>query len=180
MDSSLDYCRESLERSDYPHYLVSLLMPAGKRPALWTLGAFRNVIESIPASVSEPALGYMRLTWWRDQVDLLAKGEVTKGQPVLHAISVMAREQRDRGNQGFLDDLKNFINEQESVIENPHAEAASAAYPDLLEKILGNDFTRYRALEDKLTAIMKKHHGTKWERNPPFIALRLWLASVTS
>ena len=178
MDSSLDYCRKSLERSDYHHYLISLFMPAGKRPALWTLGAFKQVIETIPQSVTEPALGYMRLTWWRDQIALLEQDKLTRGQPILSSLSVIAREQRDRGNPDIFQQLKTFINDHEILIENPETDFISAIYPKLLEQILGPDFIKYRSLEHKLTTILKRYHGDKkWEKNPPFLALRLWLAS---
>ena len=168
MDSNLEYCRKSLERSDYDHYLISLLMPADKRAALWTLGAFKNVIETIPDSVSEPALGYMRLTWWRDQIELLEQGGLTKGQPILASIQQHVQN---------YDALKDFINEHETLIETKDENFVSTTYPKLLEKTLGDKITKYRKLQNKLTAILKSHHATKWEHNPPFLALRLWLGS---
>ncbi|PZP56347.1 MAG: hypothetical protein DI586_04045 [Micavibrio aeruginosavorus] len=165
----LEYCRQSLLKNDYYHYLISLFMPANKRPSLWVLGAFRQVIEDIPSSVSEPALGYMRLTWWRDQTDALEQGGLITGQPVLGAI------------QEFLPHhslLKDFINEQETRIEQPDADFQSIAYPKLLQSVLGKDLHRYQKLENKLTEILKAHHGTRWENNPPFVAVRLWLKSL--
>ena len=147
-------------------------MPADTRPALWTLGAFKHVIETIPNSVSDPALGYMRLTWWRDQIEKLGQGDVTKGQPILAALSVIASEAR------LYQDLSDFINEHESAVENPKVEFISNIYPKLLEDILGSHIVKYRKLENRLTKILKSHHGSKWEHNPPFLALRLWVSSL--
>lgn len=163
----LEYCRKSLEKSDYDHYLISLFMPIHLRPALWTIGAFKNVIETIPGLVSDPALGYMRLTWWRDQIKILEEGGLTKGQPVLASLKQYTPHYAN---------LTAFINEYERLVENPKADFSSSVYPDLLGKILGPHITKYRKLENRLTQILKKHHGSKWEHNPPFLALRLWWA----
>ncbi len=169
LENDLEYCRQSLIKADYHHYLISLFMPENKRPVLWVLGAFRQVIETIPDSVSDPALGYMRLTWWRDQIAVLEQGGLTKGQPVLGAI------QSRLSNYNLLSD---FINEQEARIETPDAALNSTVYPKLLQSILGPNFARYQKLENKLTEILKSHHGTKWEPNPPFLALRLWMGNL--
>ena len=142
-------------------------MPVEKRHALWALGAFKNTIESIPLSVTEPTLGFMRLAWWRDQILLLETGQISKGQPVLSAL----KQYQHACKSGKLVD---FINEHETLIENPDKEIISKAYPEILENILGRDFARYKKLENKLTVILKRHHGTRWERSPPFLALRLW------
>lgn len=169
LEKELEYCRQSLMKTDYDHYLISLFMPLKKRQSLWVLGAFREVIETIPLSVSDPALGYMRLTWWRDQIAILERGGLTKGQPVLSAI------QSHLSNYNLLSD---FINEHEAIIETPEAAFNSTVYPKLLQLVLGPDFARYQTLETKLTEILKSHHGTKWERNPPFLALRLLMANL--
>lgn len=175
MDKNLEYCRASFEKSYYHHYLISLLMGGKHQSALWTLGAFKSVLDSIPASVTNPALGYMRLTWWRDQIAMLEKGAVTKGQPILGALSVIAG-----GNPEFFKHLTDMINDYEPSIENSETETVSPSYQILIEKILGNDVVKYRKLENAATAILKKHHGTKWESNPPLIALRLWFAQFLS
>ena len=167
MDSDLDYCRKSFEKADYDHYLISLLMPKETRPALWTLGAFRNVIDTIPSSVTNPALGYMRLTWWRDQIAAVEKGDVTRGQPILASVKAYLP---------YYAALTGFINDHETLIETPDAEMSTAHYSQLLEEILGESDPRYKKLEERMTQIMKKYHGTKWESRPPFLALRLWLS----
>lgn len=173
MDKNLEYCRAAFEKADYHHYLISLMMGREHQPTLWTLGAFKSVLDSIPASVTNPALGYMRLTWWRDQIALLEKGEVTKGQPILGALYQLAT-----AHPGITKTLTDMINDYEPSIENPETETRSSSYQTLIEKILGNDMVKYRKLENALTAILKKHHGTKWESAPPFMALRLWFAQL--
>ncbi len=173
----LEYCRQTLIKADYYHYLISLFMALEKRRALWVVGAFRQVIETIPSSVSNPALGYMRLTWWRDQINTLEQGGLTKGQPILSAIKhyLHPRESMDPSIYKLLTD---FIDDHEALIENPEASIVSVSYAKLLEKILGSDLLRYKKLEDDLTDIMKKYHGTKWENDPPFLALRLWIKNL--
>lgn len=50
-------------------YLAALLAPAPRRDDLVVLAAFAGELARIPALVSEPVLGEIRLQWWRDAVD---------------------------------------------------------------------------------------------------------------
>lgn len=168
-NADLEYCRRKFADRDYYHYLISLFMPADKQPGLWTLGAFKDAIESIPSSVSEPTLGLMRLTWWRDQIELIREGKVTQGQPVLSALNQYCRTENEY--------LVSFINEHEVLVENSEIDFISKIYTKLIEKILGQDYPKYFKLENKLTALLRSHHGSRWEGNPPFLALRLWWAA---
>ncbi len=170
MDSDLEYCRLSLERNDYSHYLISLLMPEDKRAALWVMGAFRHVIISIPKLVTDPTLGFMRLTWWRDSIGVLQNGGSLKGQPILAAL---------KNHCDFVDksDLVAFINDCERLIEKPNEISSSLAYDTILKKILDDDFRKYLKIENCAERLLQKHAGTKWHIKPPFLALRLWAAS---
>jgi phytoene synthase len=51
---------------DHDRYLAALLSPAPARDALMTVAAFHGEIARIPTSVREPAMGAIRLQWWRD------------------------------------------------------------------------------------------------------------------
>jgi phytoene synthase len=75
---------------DHDRYLAALLAPAPTRDALLTIAAFHGEIARIPTSVREPAMGAIRLQWWRDTLcgDATA---VQTGSPVAdqlrHAIA---------------------------------------------------------------------------------------------
>jgi phytoene synthase len=65
----------------YDDYLAALLGPRDRRDDLVTAAALFGELARIPLTVSEPALGEIRLQWWRDA---LASGART-GHPVADA-----------------------------------------------------------------------------------------------
>jgi 15-cis-phytoene synthase len=65
-------------------YLAALLSPPGQREALLTLAAFSAELSAIPLRVREPAVGEIRLQWWRDA---LAMPPVLRtGSPIADAV----------------------------------------------------------------------------------------------
>jgi 15-cis-phytoene synthase len=66
---------------DHDRYLAALLAPAPARDALMTVAAFHGEISRIPTSVREPAMGAIRLQWWRDTAGGDAAADQT-GSPV--------------------------------------------------------------------------------------------------
>ena len=51
-------------------YLAALLSPAPARPALLALAAFSAEIGRVPfVAANEPAIGEIRLQWWREALD---------------------------------------------------------------------------------------------------------------
>ena len=69
-------------------YFSSLYAPADRRDDLHALYAFDAEVSTIRAKVSEPMLGEIRLTWWRDALE---QGE-GQGNPLAEAVlDVMAR-----------------------------------------------------------------------------------------
>lgn len=73
-------------RSGEPdRYLAALLGPAPVRAGLLALAAFSAELANVPRLVRrEPAMGEIRLQWWRDALEL-APGERT-GNPVADAL----------------------------------------------------------------------------------------------
>lgn len=66
-------------------YLAATLASRERRPALAAIAAFAAELARIPATVSEPALGDIRLQWWRDVIG--AEGDTGRtGHPVGDAI----------------------------------------------------------------------------------------------
>lgn len=50
-----------------PHYFAALALPS-TRPALLALSALETELNAVPARVTQPAAGLIRVTWWRDAV----------------------------------------------------------------------------------------------------------------
>jgi 15-cis-phytoene synthase len=65
----MSYCLDLVRLHDKDRFLASLFAPEAKRPHLWALYAFNAEITRIRESVSEPALGEIRLQWWHDTID---------------------------------------------------------------------------------------------------------------
>lgn len=63
---SAAFVRGEARDLDYDRYLAALLSPARARDALMTVAAFHGEIARIPTSVREPAMGAIRLQWWRE------------------------------------------------------------------------------------------------------------------
>ena len=68
------YCRDRVRRFDPDRATVIAFQPAATRPSLYALHAFNLEVAHLRETVSEPALGAMRLQWWRDALDNAASG----------------------------------------------------------------------------------------------------------
>ncbi len=77
--------RQELRGLDGDLYLCHLFAPGNKRDALLTLYHLYADIARIPASVSDPMIGAIRLQWWRDLLDSVATGE-SRGAPIGEAL----------------------------------------------------------------------------------------------
>lgn len=88
---SAEYCHELVRQGDKDRYLSALLAPDAKRPQLLALYAFNIELARIRETVSEAALGEIRLQWWADAVEALYAGAV-QGHPVIEALAPVVAE----------------------------------------------------------------------------------------
>lgn len=84
---SMATCLSELREKDHDRFLTLFFAPSAARPALTALYAFNLEIARIPALVTEPMMGHIRLQWWREVVEGLSQGE-TRG----HAAAVALHE----------------------------------------------------------------------------------------
>ena len=71
-------------------YLAALLAPPSARPHLLALAAFLGELARVPARVTrEPAMGQIRLQWWRDAI--AAPAGARTGNPVADALRATIR-----------------------------------------------------------------------------------------
>lgn len=73
-ESAVESCRRLARRHDFERYLATLFAPRRQRPALWILLAFNAEIARTGEIVSEPAIGQIRLQWWREVLEAAAAG----------------------------------------------------------------------------------------------------------
>ena len=78
---------ETVRSADRDRYLASLFTPDDKRPHLQALYAFNCDVVRIRDRVSEPAIGMIRLQWWRDTIESLYDGGSAGGHPVAEALA---------------------------------------------------------------------------------------------
>jgi len=86
-DQALVTCLGNVKRLDHDRYLSALLAPEKLRAKLIALYAFNAEIARVRETVSEPMLGQIRLQWWRETIEALAKGDV-RGHEAAQALSV--------------------------------------------------------------------------------------------
>ena len=82
--------RESARSQEPDRYLSALLAPHAAREDLITLAAFVGEAARIPAIVSEPMIGEIRLQWWRDAIEAPQSDSLT-GNPVADAVTGLIR-----------------------------------------------------------------------------------------
>lgn len=68
---------------DEDRWLASRYARPEPRRALIALYAFHRELRRIPASVSEPPLGEIRLQWWREGFAEIRDGKVSRAHPVI-------------------------------------------------------------------------------------------------
>ena len=79
------HCESLVRAADPDRFFASLFAPADKRPFLFALYAFGHEVARVRDSVSDPALGEIRLQWWRDALEGEARGDVRRN-PVAAAL----------------------------------------------------------------------------------------------
>lgn len=84
MAQDLSYCGELVRRRDPDRFLLSMFAPGERREALWALLAFNHEIAGTREAVSEAALGFIRLQWWREEIGKIYDG----GPPTRHEILI--------------------------------------------------------------------------------------------
>lgn len=76
---------------DEARFLAALCAPADRRERLFALIAFNLELAKIPASVSEPMLGEIRLAWWREALEDLFERGAVRGHDVIAALAAAHR-----------------------------------------------------------------------------------------
>jgi len=89
IDENQSYCRGLVREFDRERYLVTLFAPAQVQRSIWTILSFNQEVAKIRESVSETALGEIRLQWWQEVLEEIQAGSVRQ-QPVIKELSHLA------------------------------------------------------------------------------------------
>lgn len=85
------YLIGQLETWDPVWMMVMPYVAEGKRAATLTALAFAAELISIPGRVSNPILGQIRLTWWREALDEVFGEGSARRQPVVSAMKSLSK-----------------------------------------------------------------------------------------
>ena len=87
MPAALSALGAQVRQQDHDRYLTLVFAPETAREPLFALLAFNQELARIAERVSEPLLGEMRYTWWRDAVEAAAGGGPLPEHPVVDALA---------------------------------------------------------------------------------------------
>ncbi|MFN0023743.1 MAG: squalene/phytoene synthase family protein [Parvularculaceae bacterium] len=85
--SPIAYCTSLIAQADEDLHLSLRYAAPADRPRLAALFAFQIELRRIPASVSEPALGEIRLQWHREALAEIVAGKLPRAHPVILALA---------------------------------------------------------------------------------------------
>ena len=137
MSVDFDGLRQELRGLDGDLYLTHLFAPAAHRDALMTVYYAYADIARIPAAVSEPMIGAIRLQWWRDVFDMVQKGQA--GDSPIGA-ALLATQMDDPDFLALIDGRERELDEAAFATPAARAEMAAEIGPALMRlslRILG-------------------------------------------
>ena len=94
MSAHDDYCLAQVRQGDRDRYLALLFSPATARGGLAAIAAFNIELARAASEISESMLGLVRLQWWREAVEEIRAGGMTRRHPVVEALSDATRRHR--------------------------------------------------------------------------------------
>jgi phytoene synthase len=152
------YCQDQVRQFDRDRYLTALFAPADRRHALFALYAFNYEVAKVSTAVSEPALGQIRLLWWRETIEEIYDGTPRKHQITEPLAAAIQRHELPRDLFGRLVDAREAdLAEAGPQTLQPwldNAEATSSTLTSLSLMILG--------VPDGLAHKAEKHVGIAW------------------
>ncbi len=81
-DADLNACAALVERADPWRFRAAMAAPVAARRVLFPLYAFNVEVARAPWVTQEPMIAEMRLQWWRDVCEEIAKGETVRRHEV--------------------------------------------------------------------------------------------------
>jgi phytoene synthase len=134
---------DAVRRSDPDRWLASRFIgDTGRRSDVMALYAFDHVLARVPHQVSEPLMGEIRLTWWREALDEIYGSRPVRAHPAALALAdavrrrELARSPLDALVEARFGDLdpQPFVNAEAAVI---HADQTAGALVQAAVQALG-------------------------------------------
>lgn len=84
---SFEACAGIVHRGDPDRFLATMAAPVEARRVLFPLYAFNVEVARAPWASEEPLIAEMRLQWWADALDEIAKGGTVRRHEVVDALA---------------------------------------------------------------------------------------------
>lgn len=99
-DSDLTACAALVQKADADRFRAAMAAPVAARPVLFALYAFNVEVARAPWVTQEAMIAEMRLQWWRDALEEIAKDGIVRRHevvtPLAHALDADAARALDR------------------------------------------------------------------------------------
>ena len=99
-DSDLTACAALVQKADADRFRATMAAPVSARPVLFALYAFNVEVARAPWVTQEAMIAEMRLQWWRDALEEIAKDGIVRRHevvtPLAHALDADAARALDR------------------------------------------------------------------------------------
>lgn len=82
-DPDLTACAALVEQADPDRFLAAMAAPVAARRVLFPLYALNVEVSRAPWVTQEPMIAEMRLQWWRDALEEIAKGKTVRRHQVV-------------------------------------------------------------------------------------------------
>jgi len=129
-DADLNACASLVERGDPLRFRAVMSVPVAARRVLFPLYAFNVEVARAPWVTQEPMIAEMRLQWWRDVCE-----EIAKGGPVRrHEVATPLAQVITPGDADLLDQL--VAARRWDIYKDPFEDAAHFA--DYLNRTSGH------------------------------------------
>lgn len=102
--SPREYCADLVKTRDEDRWLAAGYAGDAERRKLLALYAFHCELRRIPSAVSEPALGEIRLQWWREALDEIRAGKRPRAHPAVEELAAAGF-----GAEGFAERIERVI-----------------------------------------------------------------------
>ncbi|NBT34432.1 MAG: squalene synthase HpnD [Betaproteobacteria bacterium] len=73
--SPQEYCRDKTAQAGSSFTAAFRLLPAERRESMEALYAFCREVDDIADDCSDPSVAAIKLAWWRNEIDVIARGE---------------------------------------------------------------------------------------------------------
>ncbi|MCA8888805.1 MAG: squalene/phytoene synthase family protein [Parvularculaceae bacterium] len=108
------HCLSIVREQDEDFYLSSRYAGPADHARVIALFAFQIELRRIPHVVSEPALGEIRLQWFRDALEEVASGAPARAHPAIQAAAAT-----ELAGAGYRDDMERLIDARARLLYEP-------------------------------------------------------------